>query len=249
MTRSAWLTLSLQLLMTLLTLAFGVASLRVGRERGAPRLGAWYFTGATFTLLGATATLQSLLAVWAAASGPGTPPYAFFMRLVPFANDARSFVVLGYAATLAALGVAGRPFPAPSWRVWAGLGALMAAGAAVGFREGPFRQGPHLAVMSTLGGVTVLLLLVALYRALVTSTVDYLLWAAVGVYTFREAVSVNFQVVFALIGLPNAWQPSMRAMILVAIASLVVMLACTVRRLGLARAGEDTPSLLERLRA
>ena len=249
MTRSAAITLSLQLVMTGMTLLFGVAALRVGREReGSPRLAAWYLTGVLFTLLGATATVQSVLAVWAAASGPGSAPYAFFLRLVPIANDGRSVMVLGYAATLAALVHRGRPFPAPSGRVWAGLGGMMLLGAAVGVREGSFLQGRHMTILSILGALSVLLLLAALYGALVSNAVDYLLWAAVGVYTAREALNVNFGVVFALIGLPHVWQPAPRAMVMVAIGSLALMLAFTLRRLVLARAGRDAPSLLERLR-
>lgn len=250
MTRSAALTLALQLVMTGMTLLFGLAALRVGREReGSPRLAAWYLTGVLFTLLGTTATAQSLLAVWAAASGPGSAPYRFFLRLVPIANDGRSVMVLAYAATLAALVYGGRPFPAPSGRVWAGLGGAMLAGAVVGFREGSFLQERHMTTLAILGSVSVLLLLGALYGALVSNAVDYLLWATVGIYTVREALNVNFGVVFALFGLPHAWQPAPRAMVMVAIASLALMLAFTLRRLLLARAGRDAPSLLERLRA
>jgi hypothetical protein len=108
--------------------------------------------------------------------------------------------------------------------------------------------GQHLGLMSLLGAATAMLLFAALYRGLVRDRVDWLLWTALALYAAHEALSSNIQTVIAWAGFRGGWRPSVRSMMWAGLVSTCVMLACSLRRLAIARAGGDAPGLLERLR-
>lgn len=245
--RSAALTLSLQEFMAALTLTFGVACLRVGR-RPAASTGrtAWFLTGATYTTVGAMAVTHSSAAIWAVRCGEGSAFYDGYLRVTVPANDARSFMVLGFAAALLVLLMRGRLARRPVLLAW--LAACAGVGAAVGLAEGDFQRTTHLSVQSVLGAVTAALLFVVLYRALVTDALDYLLWLALAAYAVREAVSADFQALLAMTGIAAAWSLSAPQLMAAGIISLLVMIGCTLRRLALGRAGKPVPALLERVR-
>lgn len=245
--RSAALTLTLQECMAVLTLTFGVACLRVGR-RPASATGrtAWFLTGATFTTVGAAAVVHSSAAVWAVRCGKGSAFFAGYLRATPPANDARSFLVLGLAAALLALLMRGRVPRRGVLLAW--LGAWAGVGAAVGLMEGRLEPATHLSMQAALGAVTAAVLFLVLYRALVTDALDYLLWLALAAYAVREAVSADFQMLLAMTGIAAEWRLSAMQMMAAGILSLLVMIACTLRRLALCRAGKPVPALLERVR-
>lgn len=246
MTRSVALTLSLQLLTQLLTLGFGLACLRVARAARAPeRAPGWFVTGATFTVLGVHAVVQCTWAIAAVARGKGSAVYEAYMGLLQEMNDARGVVVFGYAAALLAILSARRPFPARPGPVYGALLALLAVGTAVGALEGGFDRPGHYGVIAVMGTLTLVLLLTALYRALTTGAFDYLLWIAMSIYAIREALAAN---IFSVLGVENAWRPHGRTVSLLASASLVLMIACSLHRLRLLRAGLDAPDLMSRLR-
>ena len=250
MTRAAATTLVLQLLMQVLTLTFGVAGLYVARTaRAGGRDRGWLVTGLTFTVLGSHALVQALAAFWATAEGEGSRVYETFMRWLPPANDARIAVVLGYAVLLLAHLLFRRPLPSRPLPILAVLAALLAAGTLAGLLEGGFRARVHYTVLAVVAVATVVVLFAVLYQALVTSAFDYLLWTAMAVYAMREAVSANFFSAFAWLGVERVWQPSFRTIVSIGLASLVLMIACSLLRLRLARAGVEAPSLMERLRA
>jgi hypothetical protein len=63
----------------------------------------------------------------------------------------------------------------------------------------------------------------------------------------QEAISSNIKGVLAWAGFGGGWAPPVRSIMLTALVTLVMMLACTLRRLAIGRAGGDPPGLLERL--
>lgn len=245
--RSVALTLALQECMAVLTLTFGVACLRVGR-RPTTSTGrtAWFLTGATFATVGAVAVVHCTAAMWAVRCGEGSAFYAGYIRVMPPANDARSFVMLGFAAALLALLMRGRAPRRPVLLAW--LAAWAVVGAGMGLAEGGFQRATHLSVQSVLDAVTAAVLFVVLYRALVTDALDYLLWLALAAYAVREAMSADFQMLLALTGIAATWKLSVPQLHAAAIISLLVMIGCTLRRLALGRAGKPVPALLERVR-
>jgi hypothetical protein len=242
--------LVLQVSGAVLSLGFGLLALRVAPGPGmSTRTGAWYLAGVTFTLNGLVGTVHaSAGAVAKAFAGPGTPFYAGFLRLTPLGNEARNLLVLGFAVGLVWVVLLGRPTPAR--RVVLGLAAgLAAAGCVVGIEEGPLgKGGVHFAVMSMVGAVTVVLMFAALYWGMMRDTVDWLLWTALALYTVQQALSSNFQTVLAWVGFGGEWSPPMRSILWAGVVAACVMLACSMRRLAISRAGGDPPGLLERLR-
>jgi hypothetical protein len=244
-------TLVLQLARAVLTLGFGVQALRVAPDPGTSvRRAAWFMAGVTFTLEGVLVLVHSTAAVAAVVAGDKSRFWAFYVWLVPVGNDARTLLVLGFAAGLAWVLLLGRP--APSARGSVALACLFVlAGAAAGFAEPPMQQqngGTHLGLMSVLNAATALLLFAALYRGMMREKVDWLLWTALALYAAYEALSSNIQTVIALAGLQGGWAPSVRSMLWVGLVAACVMVACSLRRLAIARAGGDPPGLLERLR-
>jgi len=244
-------TLALQLVIAVLTLGFGVQALRVAPGPGTSvRMAAWFMAGVTFTLEGVLVLIHSTAAVEAVAAGKGSRFWNAYLRLVPIGNDARSLLVLGLAVGLVWVLLLDRP-PPPARTVVAAACLFAVAGAAAGFAEPPVQQqhgGTHLGLMSVLNAVTALLLFAALYRGMMRERVDWLLWTALALYAAQEALSSNIQTVIALSGLQGGWAPSVRAMLWAGLVATCVMLACSVRRLAIARAGGDPPGLLERLR-
>jgi hypothetical protein len=234
--------LALQLAVAALMAWFGVAALRVaGRGGSAPPRGAWLTTGVAFALIGGVATAHAAWAAWAVFAGPESGVYAAYLRWLPAANDARSSAMLGYAVLLAAVAL-GRGAPRAGW-VAAGMAACLAGGAVVGgLGEGTFTAPVHYLVLSAFEAATVILLLAALYLALVRHAFDYLLWAALAVYAAREVLMVNFMGMLALDILLGG-----EAMLVVSVFSMALMLECTRRRLAAAREGREVPTLLERV--
>jgi hypothetical protein len=242
-------TLTLQLLTPLLRVGFGVLALRVASQPGtSAHTAVWFMAGVTFVCAGAVATLHAVLAVGAALAGEGTTFYDVYLRFMPPGNDARSVVVLGFALAFAWVVLLGRPAPGRRTIV-GGAAGLLAAGFVAGLFEPPVGAGGgHFSVMSCFGAATAVLLFAALYRALVRETIDWLLWVALALYAVQEAIISNIQGVLSWAGFGGGWAPPPRAMYWVGVLSAFAMLACTARRLAIARAGGEAPGLLERLR-
>jgi hypothetical protein len=218
MTAAVAQTLALQLAVAVMTLGIGVLALRVAPAPGAsPRTAAWFMAGVTFTLDGALAVVHSSAAVVAVLMGPQSRFFALFLRFLPAGNDARSLLVLGFALGLAWVLLLGRP--APSARVIvAGSGLFALVGFVAGLAERPIGE-----------------------RG------DWLFWTALALYAVQEAISSNIKGVLAWAGFGGGWAPPVRSIMLTALVTLVMMLACTLRRLSIARAGGDPPGLLERV--
>lgn len=246
---SAVQSLALQEAVAVLTLGFGVMALRVAPSPGSStRRAAWFMAGVALTLDGALGTLHSTAAVAAVAAGPRSGFYALFLRFTTLGNDARSLLVLGFALGLAWVVLLGRRSPSAR-QVVAAECLLAVAGFVAGAAEGPMAAGGvHFGVMSLLGAGTALLLFAALYWGMVRERVDWLLWTALALFAVQEAISSNIQTVLSWAGFGGGWAPPPRSMLWVGLVCVCVMLACSARRLALARAGAETPGLLERLR-
>jgi hypothetical protein len=246
---SAVLTLTLQELLAVLTLGLGLVALRVAPRPGrSTRTGAWFMAGVTFTCDGTLSLVHSTIAVAAVAAGPGSSFYAAFLRLSPLGNDARALLILGFALGLGWVVLLERPLP-PRRVVAGSAAALAAVGFVAGLAEGPLqRGGVHFGVLSLFGAATAVLLFAALYRAMMRESVDWLFWVALALYAAQEALSSNIQGVLSWAGFGGAWAPPVPSQMWIGLVSSFVMLACTLRRLAIARAGGDPPGLLERLR-
>jgi len=243
------LMLALQLLVPALILGFGLMALRVA---AAPRRGertlVWFMAGVAYTLDGGLALLHGVAAT-IAFFVPGTPLFRAYLALTPPANDARNLLVLGFAAGLGWVLLLRRPAPSGRTMVAVALG-LMAVGFVAGFAEPPLEQqhGDHLSVISLAGAATAVLFFASLYRGMVRESVDWLLWIALALYAAQEALSSNIQTVLAWAGFGGAWAPRVDSMMWAGLVSAAVMVACSVRRLAIARAGGEAPGLIERLR-
>jgi hypothetical protein len=241
------LSLSLQLVFSLLTLGFGLLGLQVAPKPGrSVRLGAWYLTGTTFALNGALALLSAVMAVGAAFVAPTSRVMEYWLHYEPIANDARAFSVFGFTLVLAWAMLHRRRAPAPR-AVAALLAVLLVIGSVVGVLEGTYEAAKQFAVMSVLSTASVVALFVALYAGLVQNSMDWHLWAALGTYAVRETTNTVVGVAVAVGLLSNEWMPMPRTILWLGSLSMAVMIAFTMIRLGWTR-GMEPPALLERLR-
>jgi hypothetical protein len=248
-TSRAALVLSIQGAQALLTLAFGAAALRVcARPSDGGRSCAWYLAGVTFATSGALATLLNVVAVAGVAAGPRSSAYALSVRLQPPGNDGRGFAVLGFAVAFALL-CAGRGGALTRRRVAAWVGIPLAVGVVVGAIEGAFQIDKQYTMLSVVSGATVVVLFAALYAALVRNSVDWYLWIALALYSVREALNSIIEAARAAGYISKEWMPDQASILWLGAASMVVMLACTLLRLGVLRTGREPPALLERLGA
>jgi hypothetical protein len=104
----------------------------------------------------------------------------------------------------------------------------------------------HFVVLSAFDAATVILLLAALYLALVRRAFDYLLWIAVAIYAAREVMMVNFMGMLAWFGELDILL-SGHTMLVVSVLAMGLMVECTRRRLAAAREGREVPTLLDRV--
>ncbi|HSU14250.1 hypothetical protein [Longimicrobium sp.] len=238
--------LSMQLVFATLTLGFGILALRVAPRPGRNvRLGAWHLAGVTFTTIGAIATVVDVLAIPAAVQGSGRF-FDFFLHASTIGNDARGFAVFGFALALTDMMVRRRPAPPRRVVIW-GMVGLLAVGAGVGVLEGAFVGSRQHSVIALVSGATVVALFAALYAGMVSNSIDWHLWVALGIYAVREALASVISAARAAGYIANEWKPSAVWIFPLGMASVLVMLWCTLVRLGVAR-GTDAPGLLERLR-
>jgi hypothetical protein len=246
---SAVQTLVLQEVLAVLTLGLGLVALRVAPRPGLSTCtGAWFMAGVTFTFDGTLSLVHSTIAVPAVAAGSKSRLYAVVVQLAPLGNDARALLILGFALGLAWVVLLERPMPAPGVVVgWAF--AFAAVGFVGGLAEGPLRRGGvHFGVLSLFGAATAVLLFASLYRGMMRESVDWLFWVALALYAAQEALSSNIQGALSWAGFGGTWAPPVPSQMWVGLFSACVMLACTLRRLAIAREGGSPPGLLERLR-
>ncbi|HET6229458.1 MAG TPA: hypothetical protein VFE05_05210 [Longimicrobiaceae bacterium] len=240
-------TFILQIAVVLLKLVFGIGCIVIAKRSAEPlaeRRAGWLFTGFCFTLTGVHGALQSALGGWAMLAGAGSAPMRAYLRVQPVANHGRGFAMVGFASLLCVLlarGKLARAGDAKFATAW--LGSWMVAGSAWGMIDGGAPASQHYGVITYTSALTVLVMLVALYLAVVRDSLDHLLWLALATYTVREVVDVSITTAFSFIRTPDAWVPSFSLLQVMGVLSYVIMLGLVGRRFSLMSHGSDAPSL------
>ncbi|HEX8431119.1 MAG TPA: hypothetical protein VF625_07520 [Longimicrobium sp.] len=239
-------TLLLQIVLTLLLLAFGVMGVLIARYSSVgpvPR-GAWLLTGVTFLLYSLSNILQDVGGTWAYLAGAGTPIFDTYMRYSPAADHSRTFEMFAYC--LAMLGYT----LVPAVRTASGVRLLMCGiagglvvGGLYGWSEGAFSLQSHYTAVAVLDVVELLLLLSTLFAMLVNNTADRLLWFALGAHSFSVALNILWMLGLRSVGVGWAPAPITMAMYRAVLAAVVVSIAVT--RLRRARSGIPVHGLLE----
>lgn len=242
------LILSLQWLLTLLFILFGIVARSVPRygRSGSPRhLLLWSVAGVTFILQGVNRLAQDTFGTWAYFAGPDTRVFRSYLAALPAANHSRTFAMLGFCGVLAVLTFWRRELSRRQ-TVLLSVGvalAGMAVGAVIGWREGPFRVQPHFSAVAVSDAFELVFLLAALFAVLVGNQADRLLWLALAAYTFNVALNILWMVGLSALGV--GWAPSVLHMNLYRVMLLALMVCIAARRLFLARRGVPTRGLLD----
>jgi len=248
------LVLVLQVATAVLAVAFAVVALRAARAvapGGQPQHHqAWLVTGLAFAVAGATSLVQNTAAVWAFRAGSGSLPWNLFLEWAPRGNYGRICLKIAFALILALLprmaGMSARRVAVTSCATFA---AMLALGGAMGAAEGPLRAAIHFPSYAMLELGELIALLVALFVGVMTSSVDRWLWAALAVYSFRQALNVLTWAALAWYGVPGAWSPDPRVMHAIGVAGYLAMIAIAAHRLRLARRGVRVPGMMDVARA
>jgi hypothetical protein len=239
---------TMQCIISLLFVSFGVLSLAVARRvRGADphHVAGWLLTGIAFTIHGSLDALQQAWAGWAYfLNGAASQRAADFSRVMPVLQHGRTGVLMVFFALVAVLAVR-KALPGP--RFWRAAPLLMLAGFAVGgwlgWREGAFTTGEHLARVgiSDLGELA--LVMGALFMLLVRDRADRLLWSALATYAFMLAMNVLWMMAFGRIEDETVWKPPLILLPAYRIVLISAMVGFAWLRLRAARRGRQVPPL------
>ncbi len=232
-------TLWMQCVVAILTVLWGFLAVQVWRRiPTAPELhrASWALTGWVFTILGISTTIQlGIGAPWAYFSGEGSTVYELYLRLSPIGNHSRGFLVIAYGVMLAGLPwiwrVARHRFFAV---VLLASCAAMTVGALVGWVEGPLVQVIHWTATAIFDSVELMLLLLALFVAVVWNTTDRLLWVALAIFAVHEMLDVAWYSALAWSDVAGAWSPKPRYIHMYASLAYLLMIIVSVRRMRLA---------------
>ncbi len=243
------LTYSLQCVVSLLFVSFGVLSLLAARRaRGADphHVAGWRLTGIAFTVHGSLDALQHAWGGWAwFLNGATSQRYADFSNVVPVLQHGRTGWLMVFFLLVTVLAVRQA---LPGSRFWRTAPPLMLAGFAVGgwlgWREAAFTTGDHLrrVGLSDLGELA--LVMGALFLLLIRDRADRLLWSALATYGFMLAMNVLWMMAFGRIEDPTVWKPPLFLLPAYRSVLVSVMIAFAWRRLRAAREGRQVPPLV-----
>jgi hypothetical protein len=242
-----------QILSTVPLLLFGVLALLVWRRYGPVRrdraaLG-WALTASSFLVIGAFATLHSLLAVSGRVMGTDSMLWGFVNDWALAANMARSVVSVIFGGMLLVLMISRRRWGA---RIVGSSPAVLAGTAILTtLALRPVRYPSSFAFLSSMAivaGVAAVVMMAALFAALHSDGLDQLLWLALAIFTLKETMTVSFMAVIA------AWTMTYAATYFTVFYWVIAALAwCMVgvaaRRLQLATGGRRVPAPFERVHA
>lgn len=242
------LTLWLQVAVSVLSVTFGIAALLIARgshDFPEPHRKTWTTVALAFLLGGASNVMQNAGAVWAFIAGPASSVWAEYLLWAPVGNHSRAFLRVAMAAAL--LGVASIWIRARIQRreLLLLFGGAMFTGALNGRGEGAISAGVHFSSVAVLNTIEVSVILPALFVGMVHSTMDRLLWAALGVYAVRQTLNVISFSALAWLDVPGTWTPHPAHAQAIGVACYVIMIGIAVHRLQLAQRGLAVPSLLE----
>jgi hypothetical protein len=243
-----------QVATAVLAVAFAVLALRVTRAvRGGDQPlhhRAWMVTALAFAIAGASSVVQNAAAVWAFRAGAGSAPWNLFLEWAPRGNYARICLKISFALLLTLLTRTERmPARRVAWTAAAIFAVMLVVGGVMGAMEGPLREVIHYPAYAVLELGEMIALLVALFVGLVAGSMDRWLWAALAVYSFRQALNVLSWTALAWHGVPGAWALDARVLHLFGIAGYLVMIAIAIHRLRLARKGVRVPGMFDLPRA
>ena len=244
----AVLTLALQSAVSLAFLGFGLLGLAARHHSpGAPpdHRGGWLLVGGALTAHGTAMLLHSMAAFGAYFAGSGTALYEAFVDWTPAMNHSRTFLLVAFTLALLAHAVL------PSARrgvLGAAAFALMAVGFLLGVLIGrveEFSALVHFSSVATWDVIELVLLLAALFAALLTSRLDRYAWLALGIYAFSLALNVMWIAALSRRGLPGEWSPRPWMIHGYRLVLTLGMVYVAARRLQLARRGTPVGSLME----
>ncbi len=244
------LTFTLQVVVTLLFAATGVAGLMVARQRSVTREAhrlTWWVAGTVFLLHGAAKLVQNSFGYWAMVAGPKSVTMARYLDWAPFFNHSRTGIWMAGCALL--LYIALRKRDVSSHFRASAIGVLVATMFAAGFLgswyDGALVAATHYTTVAVVDALELVLVLGTLFGLLVSNRADRYLWAALAAYGFMVALNVVWFAALSLLDDRSVWSPrpwhihAYRAVLAVAIFALVA------RRLLLARRGRTVFGLLE----
>jgi hypothetical protein len=243
------LIIALQTAVALLGFLFGVQALGVTRALSGTRAAhhaAWELTAVGFLVAGVSSVVWSAFAVWAVAAGPGSAAWNGSVTWMPVGNYGRSVAKAMLALLLCCI-----PWLAgltPRARGAASLGSLLAmfaAGGVYGYLEGPLRSGTHFSIYAVFQTAELILLLAALFIAVLQSSMDRWLWAILAIYGVRQALNALSVSALAWLGIPGRWALSPMVVHLMGVASYLMMMALAHRRLQLARRRVAVPGMFD----
>ncbi|HYW05762.1 MAG TPA: hypothetical protein VE913_02335, partial [Longimicrobium sp.] len=231
-------TLVLQLVLTLLLLAFGVAALLISRHPSVatPARGTWFLTGVTFLAYSVSHVAQNVAGTWAFVAGKGTRVWDTYLQYAPVANHSRTFEMFAFCLAMLVYTLVPRMRAPAGMRILVfGIVAGLFVGGYYGWLEGGFSRQTHYTAVAVLDVVELLLLLSTLFAMLVNNTADRLLWFALGAHSFSVALNILWMLGLRSVGVGWAPAPVTMAAYRAVLAAVVVSIAVT--RLRRARLG------------
>lgn len=244
------LTFTLQVVVTLLFAATGVAGHMVARQRSVTREAhrvTWWLAGTIFLLHGAVKLVQNSFGYWAMLAGPQSATMVRYLDWAPFFNHSRTGVWMAGCALLLYLALRERSV-SPHFRGGA-IGVLVATMLVAGFlgswNDGALVAATHYKTVAVVDALELVLVLGTLFGLLLSNRADRYLWAALAAYGFMVALNVVWFAALSLLDDPSVWSPrpwhihAYRVVLAFTIFSLVA------RRLLLARRGRAVFGLLE----
>lgn len=243
-------TLFFQCAVAALALVMGVLGLKVARVLPADtpvlhRL-SWEVVGLVFLLGGVSSIFQNVFAVVAYLGGSGSAAWNSYAVWAPVGNYGRTLAKSMLSLLLCLLPLAHRVTLQRARLITIGASVLMfAVGTVLGLMEGPLRMSVHFSMYSVFETVELVLLLVALFVAVQTSSVDRLLWAAMALYAARQALNALSYGALSWWGTAGRWAPSGLHIHVMGVIGYVLMAWLSWKRIRLARQGIPVPGMFD----
>ncbi|HEU0016448.1 MAG TPA: hypothetical protein VFQ45_22400 [Longimicrobium sp.] len=247
----AWLTMGLQIAVSAAFFGFALCALGVFRrtEGGVPaHRAAWGLMAGAFLVHASDKLAMESFGTLAMARGNDSAVMEAYVLWYPLFNHSRTFMLLAVWGLL--LFIALRPGTRFDAAFYRRAGVLLGAGLLVGVLAGLGENGAiareHFSKVAQWDVVELLLLLSALFAALLTSAVDRMLWFCLAVYAFSLSLNTLWFAAFAALrDLPDTWSPKPWVVQGYRLALTVVMAWFAWQRLRQARRGARVPALLE----
>jgi hypothetical protein len=235
------LTLILSTVVVVLKMVFvGIAAAIVLRSHGDRSLAmiAWRWALGAFLASGISGVVQDIWAHMAIAGGAGSAAWDSYMEWMPAMNYSRFTVMVGAGVALAALPFLPVRARHISWTTILLMStALLLPGVMAGLNEGVFVNERHVTNLAIWQVAETIVLLAALFSAVIRKSMDSWLWLCLCVYAIRQAG--NALIWAASTTVEGSWHPPFWSGPALGVATWSIMIGLAVRRLWLAR--HDVP--------